>query len=321
MDPAAMKEYNAYYGPKNPVLATLVKTARSRGSLAVLGRALTPEKEYENTEYYNNWGKKYGVYHVVHGVASGDDGSLTSLSLMRPKAADPLETDATGLMALLIPHLQRTFRIHREMEQLRVQDHAARACLNTIETAIVAVDGRCRVVFFNAPAECLFQLGNAIRMKDGRIFAVDSKSSAALEQMIRGAAATGAGRGTHPGGTMLVHSDHSEPINITVVPFSSSYMFTAERPCALILLSDPSAKLSTRRTALSTSYGLTPAEVRLCDLLLNGLELAELCEKMHITVNTGRFMLKRVFRKTGTRRQSHLLRLLLLLPADPKPQV
>jgi DNA-binding CsgD family transcriptional regulator len=80
------------------------------------------------------------------------------------------------------------------------------------------------------------------------------------------------------------------------------------------LISDPSS-LPRRRTSLMQQlYGLTPAESRLADLLLEGIEVREAAEHLHITIGTARFHLKRVLAKTGSHRQTELLRLMLSLP-------
>jgi DNA-binding CsgD family transcriptional regulator len=65
-------------------------------------------------------------------------------------------------------------------------------------------------------------------------------------------------------------------------------------------------------------FGLTPAECRLADLLAEGLELRNCAECMHITVGTARFMLKSIFHKTETHRQSQLIRLLMGMPGQPQ---
>jgi DNA-binding CsgD family transcriptional regulator len=61
-------------------------------------------------------------------------------------------------------------------------------------------------------------------------------------------------------------------------------------------------------------YGLTPTEARLADLLLEGLEVREISNRLSISVETARFHLKRVLAKSGTHRQTELIRLMLSLP-------
>ena len=60
---------------------------------------------------------------------------------------------------------------------------------------------------------------------------------------------------------------------------------------------------------------LTPAEARVVDQLLQGREMQEVANGLGITLETARFHTKRVLSKTGTRRQTELMRLMLSLPS------
>jgi len=84
----------------------------------------------------------------------------------------------------------------------------------------------------------------------------------------------------------------------------------------LVFLSDPSSKPASRAAVLRALYGLTPTESRLADLLLQGFEVREAAGHMRTTLETARFHLKRVLAKTGTRRQTELMRLMLSLPGQ-----
>lgn len=59
---------------------------------------------------------------------------------------------------------------------------------------------------------------------------------------------------------------------------------------------------------LRASLGLTPAELRLANLLKDGLSLAEAAPKLSITVNTARNQLRAIFTKLGVNRQSEMVR-------------
>jgi DNA-binding NarL/FixJ family response regulator len=61
--------------------------------------------------------------------------------------------------------------------------------------------------------------------------------------------------------------------------------------------------------ALKTLYGLTRKETRLVNGLLQGQSLEDYCESNFVTANTARTHLKSIYRKTGTHRQSELVRL------------
>ena len=79
-------------------------------------------------------------------------------------------------------------------------------------------------------------------------------------------------------------------------------------------MSDPASRPQSRGTTLRALYALTPAEARVADLLLQGLETRDVANGMGLTLETTRFHVKRVLGKTGVKRQTELMRLMLSLP-------
>ncbi|HEX2257214.1 MAG TPA: helix-turn-helix transcriptional regulator [Afifellaceae bacterium] len=67
-----------------------------------------------------------------------------------------------------------------------------------------------------------------------------------------------------------------------------------------------------RTGMLREAYGLTAAEERLALLILQGLRLAEAETVLGIRHSTARTHMKRIYAKTGTRRQVELVRLLMM---------
>ncbi len=60
---------------------------------------------------------------------------------------------------------------------------------------------------------------------------------------------------------------------------------------------------------------MTPAEARLAAGLAAGKSLAEIAEEAGLSIHTARWTLKRIFARTGARRQSELVSMLLCGPA------
>ena len=58
-------------------------------------------------------------------------------------------------------------------------------------------------------------------------------------------------------------------------------------------------------------YGLTPAESRTVLALLEGGGLSAVAERLSVSLSTVRTLIQRVFAKTGTHRQSELVRLIM----------
>ena len=65
---------------------------------------------------------------------------------------------------------------------------------------------------------------------------------------------------------------------------------------------------------LRNLYGLTAAEIAVAERLMNGDTPQQAAAALGIKLSTARFHLGALFRKTDTRRQAELVRLLLSLP-------
>lgn len=62
---------------------------------------------------------------------------------------------------------------------------------------------------------------------------------------------------------------------------------------------------------LTQTYGLTPAEIRIAQGLMEGLKLMQIAADLGVTRATVAFHMRNIFQKTGTGRQAELVALLL----------
>jgi DNA-binding CsgD family transcriptional regulator len=83
----------------------------------------------------------------------------------------------------------------------------------------------------------------------------------------------------------------------------------------LAVILDPAEVQRTPVAWLARRFGLSPAEQRLTEAIVNGLPLAEAAERLGIRISTARTRLKAIQTKTGCHRQVDLVRLALSLPA------
>ncbi len=83
------------------------------------------------------------------------------------------------------------------------------------------------------------------------------------------------------------------------------------QPTALVLILELQSRVKMTDEDLHQLYGLTSAESRLANLLCEGNTLRECCSHLRICDATARTHLKRLFKKTRTRRQYELVSLLL----------
>jgi DNA-binding CsgD family transcriptional regulator len=241
---------------------------------------------------------------------------LTALGVTRPRASGVLSKDAPQFIELFSPHMARTFQIQAKLDTLNVAAESTSAALDRWDTGLIALARHARVVGMNAAAEAMIKTQRSLMMRHDTVTAVDETQQPQLNKLIADSVRTGDGLGTGAGGALQLRGKDSTPVPIVITPFRSERLFAECRPCALLFIVDPAAKPLTRKTLLQILYGLTPAESRLVSFLLEGLDLKIAAEHLRVTTGTARFMLKQVFHKTSTHRQSQLIRLLSSLPGD-----
>jgi DNA-binding CsgD family transcriptional regulator len=79
------------------------------------------------------------------------------------------------------------------------------------------------------------------------------------------------------------------------------------------------AETIARRIKLAADmYDLSPAQVRLARLIVDGRDLAAASDALGVSVNTLRTHLQRMFDRTGVRSQAALVRVLLSAEAPTK---
>jgi DNA-binding CsgD family transcriptional regulator len=142
-------------------------------------------------------------------------------------------------------------------------------------------------------------------------------SDPAAARQLRTALASAAGQPPRGGALLIPQASGRHPLTVVVTPLSR-----ASRPVGYtsavvaVFISDPDEGIGSGQGLLSRLYKLTPAETLLTGELLQGKTLEEAADELGISLHTARTHLKHVFAKTDTRRQSELIRLLLMGPGQ-----
>ena len=215
------------------------------------------------------------------------------------------------ILHFLVPHLQRAFKLHFELSDLKARAERSETALDLLATAVIFLDHKGDILLMNRCAEELLGRKDGLRLEQGKLIANVSSESAALDAMISAATQTANGKGLSAGGTILIGRENRRPLSITVVPLPYTLSMLERRPAAVLFVSDPDQNSELPPDLLQRCYGLTAAEARLAVLLVEGRGLNEVAELSGVTRNTAKTQLKNVFAKTQVQRQGELIRLLL----------
>jgi DNA-binding CsgD family transcriptional regulator len=184
----------------------------------------------------------------------------------------------------------------------------AEQVLDQLAFGVVFLSGSGTVAFTNRTARAIIERGDGLILAGGALRATDASVRRALRSLIE--QVTVARRG---GALAIPRSSNDRPLAALATPLSAGGSSGAT---AALFLTDPDLGAGSCEEVMTSLYGLTPAEARLTAELMQGKSLDEAAAALAISIHTARSHLKRVFAKTGTRRQSELVRLLVSTPAQ-----
>ncbi len=215
----------------------------------------------------------------------------------------------------VIPHLTQAIRLSNRLNALSFQQNAALEGLVNANIGIIVVDAAAKILFCNGIGEQALASKMGLSVRSGRLYTEEVTRNPVLLKLIKDAALAGVGRCIHAGGHMTLPNRHGAPSTILISPLRPEHAESERHhPKAVIFITNPNQKRAINPSLLNQHYGLTPAEARLTAALVEGERLQDYAERVEISLHTAKTQLKTIFSKTGTSRQSDLIRAILNNP-------
>jgi DNA-binding CsgD family transcriptional regulator len=306
-EPAWIKAYEEYFFTINPWLEG---RPFRRGGVAV-GEQTLNDRELIRTEFYNDFLRHQDRFYVCRVLTAQDESTTSEIVAIRSRRAGPFTSNEVALFEYLAPHLQYAVRIHNRIAGLESGLKAATGALDRFPTGIVAVDSDAKVILTNRAADAILQRGDGLLSRDG-LRAANRQETAKLRNAIAAVCTQRDSGILRPETVIRINRPSGlKPLEVLVCPLPSQSSLRNGGAAAALLITDPEEGATLDSRALQQLFGLTPAEIRLCIALVKGKSVEEYALEAGISSNTARTHVKRIYAKTGVRRQSELVRLLL----------
>ena len=181
----------------------------------------------------------------------------------------------------------------------------AASILDLLSIGVVLLDRSARVVFANSAAQALSQDGGSLLLKS-RVTSPSPEEARRLGDLIRSVLDGTLVR------TMSLPTRCGRPLVLLASPVrgqDGSDIFDEGATAAMLLICDPGGPAQIPSGWMMGAYGLTLAEVRVALSVASGLSISDTAQRLKVSVNTVKTHLRRVYEKTGTRRQAELSRI------------
>lgn len=266
------------------------------------------------TEFFNDYQKPQDIEHICGSVLARNNDFIIYFGAQRGRRAKDFGQGESDFLQAVLPHLVRAVQMRQLLDTASRQKALAESALHQLRLGVLLTDAQARPLFVNRMAEHHIAASNgALNLSFCGLKTRNPEDATRLCRMVADAASTTAGKGLGAGGEMRIACGDGSFLQLCVAPLSRECLDSgsaAPSACAAIFISRPgSIHLPWRRVAIY--YGLTQMEAKLTVQLANGVSLEEAAEHLGISIHTARTHLKAVFAKTGAKRQSELVAMLL----------
>lgn len=272
---------------------------------------IVPRDELVKTRFYKEWIEPQGIVDVV---SSNLEVGITRSSMIN------IQTDATyGMvdgkmrerLAVLVPHLQRAVSIGRLFDQSKTAVQGLTNALDHVEAAVFLVGAEGAISFANAPAQQMLRQANRVCERDNALHAVAADIDQILRDTFRSAENGDASLGVR-GVAVSLASSPEESLFAHVLPMTSGRRQKAgeaNHAVAAVFIRETAPNAPPPLEAIARLYELTASELRVLDALVKVNGIRAMAEMLGLSQATVKTHLHNLFRKTGTTRQSDLVKL------------
>ncbi len=186
------------------------------------------------------------------------------------------------------------------------------AILDLIPFGIIVLDASGHVLQLNQLAGLITEQADGLKLRHNCLCATNPRSQQDLCLAMKKAGTANAPCAENATGIVsLGRSAGRESLEVLITPVRRQHPVerVPHAPCMAVLIWDPEKTPPLRCDRIRHLYKLTAAEARVTEGLVRGLAVIELAREMRVQTNTIRTHLKRIYDKTGARRQSELVRL------------
>lgn len=253
---------------------------------------------------YESFYEAIGYTYFNAGIFHHHGGRRGWISVVRSERDRQYNHDEQWLMQQLLPHLHRAFQINAQLLEARLKSRLSVDALEHVGAGVALLDGKGEVIQHNRCAEAyLAPVGMAAKTAVLRL--PDAAANLHLQRLVGGVAE----KRDWNQSNVIPFNDNGCRKLVLCFPWHSSEAqldWLARLPCCIVFIMSPPVSTPSDRL-LRDLFGLSVAEIKVLNHLLEGMAVDSIAPTLYITVATVRFHIRNLLRKTGTRSQAELV--------------
>ncbi len=269
-----------------------------------------PGNDTDEARAYRNWELGWGSWHHLTTVNLLDGARNLRGCFSLHYGSDGFSPNALRKLGLLAPSLNRALQLGFRHEETLSQAYWSGLAATDRSHALALLDERGTVMHLTEAAHHLARSNDGLRISHNQLRCDEPSQQERLGAVLDAALAAKPAAGA----MRIVRPSMRAPLILTVFPLARIRRALAPfEAAALVRLIDPTGQPYSDRHLYRQAFTLTERETDLALCLMKGHSPETAAIVLGITIATARIHLRRLFHKTGTSRQSDLVRLLAQL--------
>lgn len=259
---------------------------------------IIPKNDYLDHPYIKWQKARFGTTHWRVMYTEPHDHFSFALSLHPPQEVGPPSKELRPLHRLLFDHMERALRL-----AARPPDFSRDA------GAVIALDAHGRIVARSDRAAELTAKADGLDIQDSQLVARDAHTATNLKSAIKSAIESSITGGA--GAAVRIQRESGGPDWLVLTSPYPRFLehLPIAAPAAIVRVIEMESH-QVLSAELADLFAFTRREVEIASALLGGHSVDSLSARLGMSRNTARVHLQSLFRKTGTNRQSDLVRIL-----------
>jgi len=272
---------------------------------------ILPYDEFLDSRFYSEWARPQGWIDAVTSVLENAATAHADFAVFRREREDPVDEETRRRMQLLLPHVRQSVLIGKTIKSKGAAAAALADTLDSVTAAVFLVDTTGRLVRTNQGGRALLADASILRMSGGYLIANDPGANRLLGEALTATVEAGPSMGRR-GISLPLPAPNSRHCVAHVLPLTAGARRAAgmwRAATAAIFVRQVQLETPVTPEVIARLYGLTPSELRVLLAAFEGGSVADIAKALGISPGTAKTHLRRLFSKTGTKRQADLVKL------------
>jgi len=268
--------------------------------------------------YYHEWAKPQGLEDIAGLVFDKTTTTIGTLVLGKHIDTGMYDDRINADLTLLFPHVRRAVLIGRTIGGLQDETRELSAVLDRLSAGVVLLTPTGAIVRTNAAAEVMLATAAPIARSAGAVLLPGSVAQRALMRTLS-AFASGETGGDKGVSIPVAGADGAEFL-IHILPLDDKRRKAIEGgtgAVAILFVRPRASGHAEAAAALSERFRLTAREREVLEALVDVGGVPMIAEMLGVSNTTVRTHVTNIFDKTGVRRQTDLIKLMMEMAAPP----